>query len=1533
MTPIRLNLDALRGARSRREGAAEGQREPRGLRRSVRLEVSRRSLFGIAGAATVALSPTARAMETVALGRYRIKRRRRRVAFLLDGEERWVLDARRFGGRPRLTVDESGGRLCVELTGALLPGTDLPADLVCELTPGLVGTRMRLSLALGDFVATARFEAWLADLEEATGVLRQGARGAVARGARLAIAGRGAARFRPDWSLALSGRRAAKLEVRGIDLDTDQLEVALLPPEATSLLKRPARHRTLVSLERGGHSWDLPELLPRLPLGRLIANPQSFDVVHVETGRCLGGGDRSALVAESSALAYEPAPGLETPAGDPFRLPLTEACFALALEPSPASAPAALSARFAPETVWLATERASLEMADPSGAPGFELAGRGDTFETLCCEPALSGVITPLAGGSAGIMRPRAETRIAFLGAPSSTLMAQGSQVKPRVARPRPRSEEEQQRRVIQPREVEEATEEGRVEIAQDRLSRLRLPTNLTVSVIRPRDFLALDLEFFNLRLEPAGASRLVRSDPSQPATIVVHFPPQSLAEQAFYEVGAVKSGVDSQGQAVPAETGSERLPTPPVRSRLSGPSRLAFRVPREVTEIPYTLHDLLAACSAYRLAVHANARPPDPPRRSKLLQSALGLLGIRSRVKRAIPVEPSAAQRRPPTGSQPSTSAAAPSTRRGVRQVTAAPGAAVARFFGPPSEPAPNQTAIEMPYRLFLSPHAESAWAHSLDPVGDGEVYELWHTRLGVRADDGSVDEDDDHYRTVRAIWSPDFSAEPPPPPHANVPFRSTLDARDRHEVVALSSDYTISDWKPLPISVERMMLTSLGAWLASRGAWEPPGSLEVEEWKHRATMARDHYVRVVYKGYLYPFRHRASLIKVTERKFQAIQDGQQAGKIAAFLRQRMFIVVREPEVIYDYAVAPDGASRERKNPFKRVRITTLTTPDLRDPDESQIPGFGQQGFWPRTASGHFAFQLTAWDWRGVKSDFAAPLVFVGASRASKQSDLDKIRDGFAAGKGPDGAPLARRFFDGQKIAYAPSGSAAGADNTSLESDSLTFTSENYDAPAGEPGFFPALDEADVRIPAVDILSGGGQASRTEYSPVYTQHGFGGSENVSEIFLQIKGNAGTPLRFDSDRSGGVATPNLNIAGLSRLFGPVGGPFSSAPDLSELARGNFDPHQYFEGAGAKILGGIPLADIVSKQFGGGKNVPKMTTELIYPGGDQQKLPEASKAELLWEPEVVDDPTGTFAKKSSSKLRLHARITQRFDSMGQEPDVVVNGEIKNFDINLIPVVETFLVVSFKSFSFRSETGKKVEVDPQIEKVEFAGPLSFVNELKDYLATAGMNIDITPRGVEAGYSVGLPAITAGVMNLQNISLSAGLSIPFTGDPVRMRFGFCERENPFLLTVYCFGGGGFVSLAVGLDGVELLELALEFGANASLDIGVASGGVYIMAGIYIAVEGDECALTGYLRMGGALEILGIITLSLEFYMSLTYESKGNKVYGEATLTIEIEIAFISIPVEMSVRREFADPVLPKFQEMMSDGEWNEYCEAFAA
>src|SRR5205823_1485935 len=71
----------------------------------------------------------------------------------------------------------------------------------------------------------------------------------------------------------------------------------------------------------------------------------------------------------------------------------------------------------------------------------------------------------------------------------------------------------------------------------------------------------------------------------------------------------------------------------------------------------------------------------------------------------------------------------------------------------------------------------------------------------------------------------------------------------------------------------------------------------LDLSEWVHIAAQGRDHYVRIVYEGHLYPFGHRAALIKITERKFRdaPLPDG--GSTPVAQMIQREYIVVREPE------------------------------------------------------------------------------------------------------------------------------------------------------------------------------------------------------------------------------------------------------------------------------------------------------------------------------------------------------------------------------------------------------------------------------------------------------------------------------------------------------------------------------------------------------------------------------------------------------------------------------------------------------------
>lgn len=146
--------------------------------------------------------------------------------------------------------------------------------------------------------------------------------------------------------------------------------------------------------------------------------------------------------------------------------------------------------------------------------------------------------------------------------------------------------------------------------------------------------------------------------------------------------------------------------------------------------------------------------------------------------------------------------------------------------------------------------------------------------------------------------------------------------------------------------------------------------------------------------------------------------------------------------------------------------------------------------------------------------------------------------------------------------------------------------------------------------------------------------------------------------------------------------------------------------------------------------------------------------------------------------------------------------------------------------------------------------------------------------------------------------------------------------------------------------LHGIQSLEAAFEFGAAMSLNVGVASGGVSVMGGFYFKIEKvendkgemvEQATLTGYLRINGHLSILGLIKVSLEFYLALTaviVDGKVSKMEGVATLKVKVEVLFFSKTVSVTVRRELAGADAdPTFREMIEPEDWQEYCLAFAS
>ena len=171
--------------------------------------------------------------------------------------------------------------------------------------------------------------------------------------------------------------------------------------------------------------------------------------------------------------------------------------------------------------------------------------------------------------------------------------------------------------------------------------------------------------------------------------------------------------------------------------------------------------------------------------------------------------------------------------------------------------------------------------------------------------------------------------------------------------------------------------------------------------------------------------------MIKVTERKFK-----EQNGLVVAYLFQHMFIVVREPEKIF-------GAT-DRGMPYKKVRLTTLVTPDIAVP--TVIRGT-QRSFWVEVTTGaitppRFKFHAIGTDIAGNETDFTIPMMFVSI----KEDDANRKAAAVEYNASGDATLLAARgaIVPGQKIVFAERNAAKPTDNTQLVTQAINFVMDS---------------------------------------------------------------------------------------------------------------------------------------------------------------------------------------------------------------------------------------------------------------------------------------------------------------------------------------------------------------------------------------------------------------------------------------------------------------------------------------------------------
>lgn len=981
-------------------------------------------------------------------------------------------------------------------------------------------------------------------------------------------------------------------------------------------------------------------------------------------------------------------------------------------------------------------------------------------------------------------------------------------------------------------------------------------------------------------------------------------------------------------------------------------------------------------------------------------------------------------------------------------------------------SSPTPHQTAIEAPYRLIISPNSDGRWLHAEHPAGAEQSprhVELWHSRLAVNGPDGTPDERNSRTRVVRAIWardrdgipanvwrSPESAGHPLsfPDPGSDKPFRGSLNRADRHILVRQTAERWPGIKNPrsiAPVGVDKLWLSSLGAWLDLHGAWytkeySKAHLLSILAWDHVAPMGRDQFVRVVYPGYLYPFGQPTAIVKITERRITTTPN-------TASLYQFCFLVISDPRRDY-------SGDASRGFSHTRVDLAPSVTPPIADPG-SHLGDF----FWPSVGSEPLRFTVDAWDHDGSHQSWRTPLLWV-AERFQTFTAVDQEYDK---------SPYRVMDLAGQTVAFAPQTEAG---------DARTETAKiRVRGRAALGTSTPYLSSAEVVVDAAKRLAGL-PAVPIQYTPTYLEKGWDAAANAGQVWagvlldstktaLQLPGEInltdapnmsfGTP-NAGSDRAGGFVQPDVPIRGLSILTGAVG-------DIAGMQTQSFNPIDFFAGALPKLFGLVSITELVKSAVGDLGAMPKVITETLDGIGrvlkdletlrsvldEAQNLDPAASvaafasdiaAHLAMVPPLLDPTTiggvadidariaavqaeleamgAVIAGVPPANPRIPPLLRKRIDGLvatiqktlspaaivavlddvrsvlslldpamlegvfryewkpqlferwpatgltliempkgaftiavegrvsGQgTPTVSAMAEIRNLTLHLFgkesengaPLVQ----IPFEHIAFSAGSSGKAEVDVVLGELKFVGILAFVEVLKDFIPFDGFSdppfIEVDTSGLRAGFTLAIPSVAIGVFALTNISLGADVQVPFLGKSLSFGFNFCTREQPFNLSVLFIGGGGWFMIRLTPEGLDVVELGLEAGATLSVDFGVASGSISCMIGIYLRLESKKGQLTGYFRLRGEVDVLGIASASIELYMSLTYQFDTGKMVGEATITVSVSVLCFSGSVSISARREFAGSNGdPSFAQIMMDPggttseAWDNYWGAFA-
>lgn len=883
------------------------------------------------------------------------------------------------------------------------------------------------------------------------------------------------------------------------------------------------------------------------------------------------------------------------------------------------------------------------------------------------------------------------------------------------------------------------------------------------------------------------------------------------------------------------------------------------------------------------------------------------------------------------------------------------------------------DDSLIELPYGLALSPQDTARWSHAIHPVTHAGRSELWHTRL--------VSDDPLQPNIVTILAPPESSV-------LEAPFEASLTPLDRADLVGKRAE------------ARTLILSPMGGWLDVRGHWDEDSP--IARWQHTVTAGQDQRVVIQREdGFLFPFGQRAALLTVTERELEIATEGRPR---RARLRKRFFVVIRKAEADYEHG----------RMALSRMTALDLVTPPLHHSDPVNGP------FWIETGPEEpFLFRFLARDWAEREVRLAAPAIFV-----TERGGIDKAQALYASGD------AARRTaaLQGQSAAIVKFDSVDGG-NTDRWGDPLSHPRSVGDTTvqllqlefgAAKAGTLEQPDATpfschtarmELRIPSLtpylnevlnkgwfDLVDPDGVAADTP-------------QNLGEIFARARlDGARIPMYFDeqADRCGGLAAPSFDVDGLSRVRGPVG----DAAVLGPMYEGGtLDFTRALKPERATLLGGFPLAELLLADEGTHDRtkspaIPKIAfiVSRIQPDKEAAKKGARPYREvgvgLSWRIGLkrLDIGSASFAPrldkdgKSKSSLVIDVKMTKKLaQSATTEGDtddadtasetaneakpapssvsLSASAKITEFALELRTALG-WISIGFEYFGVKlgppkpkkkeeekeeprtdqatdlppaeQEKTVEAEIDYKMSEIQADGVVFFLIKLIQIAADLPRIPDISSGEASSVYPAKLPdagdadiSVTVGPIewpkfkwigfDVTNVAASVGIGLYFFPRPVKgsgppeipanlftIRIASAERPLTLLAPPSPWGGLAHVGFNFTTRGMTGFQACLGIVYRTSFELGPAKGTCEgSLAGVFTYLSGEHGSPSYQFDL--VLKLNGQVVIFGFIDIHLTLVAAGSwqddQWHFSAEITACVKISFFTIRMRFSFNYELSD------------------------